>query len=225
MTMPKGEQKCEQGSRWDMLHKSEPIEFHREWESKCHATNNHVFLLNSTLTRVIKSRNYFSIKLQSNLDEGSTPNIIELFRRAFNVGAFEEHLILLNLLVDVVSNIISIHKNGGKGKAKHANIIKLFEVLLNFESSSTHNFISKKLERPALNTIKFNFYKEGFVCSMGIHESTFCYMCLVLKKCKEKLGLLVLIPFECGKDETKCVEFVTWNRRLDTIDGFCEFHI
>jgi hypothetical protein len=50
-------------------------------------------------------------------------------------------------------------------------------------------------------------------------------MCLVLKKCKEKLGLLVLIPFECGEDEMKCVELATWNRRLDTIDGFCEFHI
>jgi hypothetical protein len=163
MTMTKGERKCEQGSRWDMLHKSEPIEFHREWESRCHATNNHVFLLNFTLTRVIKSRNYFSIKLQSNLDEESIPDIIELFKKASNVGAFEEHLVLLNLLMDIVSNILSIHKNGGKrnGKHYHASIIKLFEVLLNFESSSTHNFISKKLEGPALNTIRFNFCKEG----------------------------------------------------------------
>ncbi len=77
--MPKGERKCEQGSRWDMLHKSEPIEFHGERESRCHATNNHVFLLNFTLTRVIKSRNYFSIKLQFDLDEGSILEIIELF--------------------------------------------------------------------------------------------------------------------------------------------------
>ncbi len=112
--MPKGERKCEQGRRWDMFHKSEPIEFHREWESRCHATNNHVFLLNSTLRRVIKSRNYFSIKFQSDLDEGSIPEIIELFRRASNVGAFEEHLVLLYLLMDIVSNILSIHKNGGR---------------------------------------------------------------------------------------------------------------
>ncbi len=60
---------------------------------------------------------------------------------------------------------------------------------------------------------------------MGIHESTFCYMCSILKKCKEKLGLSVPIPFECGKDEMKCVDFATWNRRLDTIDGFFKFHI
>jgi hypothetical protein len=125
-----------------MLHKSEPIEFRREGESRCHATNNHVFLLNSTLKRVIKSKNYFAIKLQFDLDEGSILEIIELFRRASNVGAFEEHLVLLNLLMDIVSNILFIHKNGGKGNGKHyhAGVIKLFEVFLNFESSSTHNF-------------------------------------------------------------------------------------
>jgi hypothetical protein len=44
-----------------------------------------------------------------------------------------------------------------------------------------------------------------------------------LKKCKEKLGLLVSIPFECGEVEMKCIELATWNRRLDTIDGFCGF--
>jgi hypothetical protein len=49
--------------------------------------------------------------------------------------------------MDIVSNILSINKNGGKGNGKqyHASIIKLFEFLLNFENSSTHNFISKKL--------------------------------------------------------------------------------
>jgi len=35
------------------------------------------------------------------------------------------------------------------------------------------------------------------------------------------LELSMPIPFECAKDETKCIELVAWNRRLDTIDGFC----
>jgi hypothetical protein len=65
-----------------------------------------VFLLNSTLTRIIKSRNYFSIKLQSIVVEWSIPEIIELFKKAYNVGAFEEHLTLLNLLMDIESNIL-----------------------------------------------------------------------------------------------------------------------
>jgi hypothetical protein len=50
-------------------------------------------------------------------------------------------------------------------------------------------------------------------------------MCSILKKCKRKLGLSMLIPFESGKDETKCVELATWNRRLDRIDKFCGFQI
>jgi len=50
-------------------------------------------------------------------------------------------------------------------------------------------------------------------------------MCSILKKCKEKLGLSMLIPFESGKDETKCTELATWNRRLDRIDEFCGFQI
>ncbi len=176
--MPKGKWKCEQGCRWDMLHKSELIEFCKEWKSRCHATNDQVFLLNFTLTRVIKSRNYFSIKLQSDLNEWSIPEIIEFFRRTYNVGAFEKHLVLLNSLMDIVSNIMSIHKNGGKGNGKqyHASIIKLFEVLLKFESSSTHNFISKKLVWPALNTTRFNLCKKRFCIflwvSMNLHFVT-----------------------------------------------------
>ncbi len=88
-----------------------------------------------------------------------------------------------------------------------------------------HNFMNKNLVRLALNTTRFNFCKDNFVYSIGINEFTFRYMCLILKKCKEKLGLLMPIPFECGEDDTKCIELATWNRRLDTIDGFCGFQI
>ncbi len=77
----------------------------------------------------------------------------------------------------------------------------------------------------ALNTTRSNCCKEGFVYSIGINESMFRYMCSILNKCKKQLGLSMPIPFECGKDEMKCIELATWNRRLDTIDGFCGFQI
>ncbi len=86
-----------------------------------------------------------------------------------------------------------------------------------------HNFISKNLVGPTLNTTRSNFCKEGFVCSININEYMFCYMSSILKKCKFFLGLLVSIPFECGENEMKCIELATWNRRLDMIDGFCGF--
>jgi hypothetical protein len=127
--------------------------------------------------------------------------------------------------MDIVFNITFVHRNGGKGNGKlyHANTIKLFEVLQNFGGSSMHNFISKNLVGPTFNTTRSNFCKECFVYSIGINEFTFRYMCLVLKTCKEKLGLSVSIPFECGKDEMKCIELATRNRRLDMINGFCGF--
>jgi hypothetical protein len=114
--------------------------------------------------------------------------------------------------MDIIFNILFVHKNGGKGNGKryHANSIKLFEVLQNFGGSLAHNFISKNLVGPALNTTTSNFCKEGFVYSININESMFRYMCLVLKKCKKNLGLSMLIPFECGEDETKCIELATW---------------
>ncbi len=184
-----------------------------------------MFLLNSILTKVIKSRNYFSIKLQFVLVEGFILKIVELFRRFFNVRAFEDYPVLLNLFMDIVFNILSVHRNGGKvnGKRYHASTIQLFEVLQNLGGSSVHNFIHKNLVGLALNTTRSNFHKEGFVYSICINESTFCYMWLVLKKCKFFLGLSMPIPFECGEDEMKCIELATWNMRLDMIDGFCGF--
>jgi hypothetical protein len=124
-----------------------------------------------------------------------------LFRRASNVRAFEKHLVLLNLFMDFVSNILFVHRNGGKGNGKqyHPSTIKLFEFLQNFGGSSVHNFMSKNLVGLALNTTRSNFCKEGLVYSISINEFTFCYMCLIMKKCKGKLGLSMLIPLNVEK--------------------------
>ncbi len=94
--------------------------------------------------------------------KGSIPKIIELFRTTSNARAFEKHLVLLNLLMDIVSNILFVHRNGGKGNGKqyHASIIKLFEVLQNFGGSLVHNFMSKNLVGPTLNTTRFFFIRK-----------------------------------------------------------------
>jgi hypothetical protein len=93
--------------------------------------------------------------------------------------------------------------------------------LQNFGGSKTHNFNSKNLVRPTLNSIRSNFCKEGFLYFVGINESPICYIYSILNLKKKKLELSMLIPFECAKDETKCIKLVAWNRRLDIIDGFC----
>ena len=91
----------------------------------------------------------------------------------------------------------------------------------NFEGSATHKFLSKNLIEVALKTTKSNFCKKRFIYSIGINEDAFSHMAEILKVCKQKLGILRQIPFECAKDETKYVELATWNRTLDVIDRFC----
>jgi hypothetical protein len=66
------------------------------------------FLMNVALTRVTKKLQFFFI-------EGTTSRNYII---ASNVGVFEKHHVLLNLLVDVISNILSIHISGDKGNAK-----------------------------------------------------------------------------------------------------------
>ncbi len=96
--------------------------------------------------------------------------------KAFNVGNFEKHLVLLNLLMNIVFNVLSIHRNSGKGNGKwyRASTIKLFEVLQNFGGSPAHNFISKNLVVSTLNTISSSFCKEGFIYSIAMSESITC---------------------------------------------------
>jgi len=66
--------------------------------------------------------------------------------------------------------------------------IKLFEVFQNFGGSKTHNFNSKNLVKPALNSIRSNFCKEGFIYFVGINESIICYMYSILRIFFFKIG-------------------------------------
>jgi hypothetical protein len=65
--------------------------------------------------------------------------------------------------MDIIFNILFVHKNGGKGNGKryHANLIKLFEILQTF--ALAHNFISKNLVELALNTTRSNFCKVFYI--------------------------------------------------------------
>ena len=101
----------------------------------------------------------------------------------------------------------------------------MFEILQNFGGLAAHNFLSKNVLGPVLNTTRSNFRENGFMYLIGINESSFVCISQVLKSCKDKLGISGAISFECTKDKTKCVELATWNRRGDYIDGFCGFKV
>jgi hypothetical protein len=56
---------------------------------------------------------------------------VELRKRASNVKVVEEHFVLLNFILGVVSNVRLVHRydEKGNGKQYHVSTIKLFEVL------------------------------------------------------------------------------------------------
>ena len=106
VTILRGERKCEQGPILGVLQRNELIDSHRQWKSRCHDATDQVYLLNVALARANKSIDYFSTKLQLVLSEESLPEIAEMFRRAFDSGAFQEHPVLYLLLIDIVSNLL-----------------------------------------------------------------------------------------------------------------------
>lgn len=93
-------------------------------------------------------------------------------------------------------------------------------MIQNFGGSCAHNFLSRNLVGLVLNTSSKIYKKEGFIYTVGLNEETFVHLAIILCRCKTKLGVSGPIPFECANDESKCMEFVTLNRKHDVIDGF-----
>ena len=71
--------------------------------------------------------------------------------------------------------------------------------------------MSRNLVGPSLNTTCCNFYKEGFIYSVGINKANFLHIADVLLSVKKILNITGLIAFECSKDETAAIPLATWN--------------
>lgn len=186
MTIPRGERVAEQGINLEHLQCEELIGSIRTWENRAALYSDQIFLLNRSLTRVNAGKCYLEKKIQSTLQEGVLPEIVELFRKAVDCGAFEKRKVLYSLLVDTASNLLSIEKSGGDGRGKryHPSTVKLFEILQNFGGSGAHNFLSKNLVGPVLNTTQAIYKKEGFLYTIGLNVETFKHLARVLAVCK-----------------------------------------
>ena len=194
-----------------------------KWKGRAKLASNQLYLLNVDLARAKKSSNYLLQKTKSIMEEGSLPEIAELFRRVANTGALDQRACLYMFIKDLAQNLLTVHKNGGDGRGKryHRSTLKLFEILHNYGGRAAHNFFSSNLVGPTLHTNLTSFRSDGFIYVLGLNEEAFKHIASILIKCKKRLGINGPIPFECSEDETKCIQVATWNRRLDTIDGFC----
>ncbi|CAM6121444.1 unnamed protein product [Calypogeia fissa] len=118
MVVPRGERVAQQGTKLEHLQREELIESIRVWENRAELYSDQGFLLSQSLTRVVAAKSYLQKKLQSTLREGSLPEIVELFRKATDSGAFEKRNVLYNMLIDTKSNLLSVEKSGGDGRGK-----------------------------------------------------------------------------------------------------------
>jgi hypothetical protein len=169
-----------------------------------------------------KSKEDHLARLKRALVSGSLPKIAEFFTRASDVGAFEGRSTLLNFLLDVGKNLLTVHQHDGKGTGKrHSRSSKLmYECLQQFRDPLVANFLNLNLLGPAINTCKSLYKKDALLYVGLLQESTFEHLARFLKQLIEKKGIAGKVPLEVSEDETACIASATWNRRTGRIDGF-----
>jgi hypothetical protein len=161
--------------------------------------------------------------LENALQQASLPDVAALFKRAADLGCFDEKEPLLNFVTDMARNLISIQTHDGRkaGQRFHASTKLLFETLWKFGGPLSHNFLSENLVGPSLNTSKVLYRKVSCRYVGRIDASVGPHLLAIFAEKKAELGISGLIPFEASEDETKCISLATWNRSTDEIEGFC----
>jgi hypothetical protein len=219
----RGKRVAVSGVRFEYMQQYELIETSRFWSKEFSAVNLRAHLLGLKVASLSFTKVKLADKLESALKEGSLPHIAALFKRAADLGCFEEKEPLLSFVTDMAKNLITIQTHDGHkdGKRFSTSTKLLFETLWKFGGPLSHNFLSENLVGPSLNTSKVLYQKESFRYVGRIDESVGPYLLSVFSEKKAELGIVGLIPFEASEDETKCISLATWNRSNDEIEGFC----
>jgi hypothetical protein len=219
----RGERIAVLGVRLDYLQHSELLETARYWAAEFKAVVLRAHLLGLKVASLSITKGKLVDRLRSALKEGSLPDIAALFKRAADLGCFEEKEPLLNFVTDMAKNLITIQTHEGRkdGKRFHTSTKLLFETLWKFGGPLSHNFLSENLVGPSLNTSKFLYRKDSFRYADRIDPSVSPHLLSIFVEKKEELGISGLIPFEASEDETKCISLAAWNRVTDEIEGFC----
>jgi hypothetical protein len=214
---------CQQGVRLDMLQRVELEGTAREWQRRFEEVSDQKFLLSVKVLHMTKATVQLKDKLETASMSGSLPELAESFRRACDTGAFEGRTPLLNFLLDLGKNVNSVHSHDGRGQGKsyHPSTKLMFETIARFGGPAVHRFVSENLLGPALNTSLAQYRLQAFQYSGVLDEAAFEHIANVLAEHKARLGITGPIPIECSEDETACIRSATWNRRKDTIEGFC----
>ncbi|GAQ78082.1 hypothetical protein KFL_000070500 [Klebsormidium nitens] len=219
----RGARICKKGVRLEYLQKQELIDSLKVWQKRCKTLELDRYWLNVHVLNLSKSKEDLSARLKRALASGSLPEIAEFFRRASESGAFEGRSTLLNFLLDLGKNLLTVHEHDGKGTGKrHSRSSKLmYECLQQFGGPLVANFLNVNLLGPAINTCKSLYRKDALLYVGLLQESTFEHLAGLLKQLMAKKGIIGKVPLEVSEDETACIASATWNCRTDCIDGFC----
>jgi hypothetical protein len=104
----RGERIAVPGVRLDYLQHSELLETARYWAAEFKAVDLRAHLLGLKVASLSITKGKLVDMLWSALKEGSLPDIAALFKRAADLGCFEEIEPLLNFVTDMAKNLITI---------------------------------------------------------------------------------------------------------------------
>lgn len=152
----RGSRVCEQGVRLKDLQRQELINSVKVWQSHWRTLNLERYWLNLPVLNLSRSKEDLSSRLQRALSSQSLPEIAEFFKRALEAGAFEGRSTLLNFLLDLGKNLITVQAHDGRGMGKrHSRSTKfMYECLLQFGGPLVANFLNLNVLRLAINTCK-----------------------------------------------------------------------
>jgi hypothetical protein len=219
----RGQRVAEHGVRLEYLQREELMQSVRAWQSRWKTLQYQNYWLNLHVLNLSRSKEDLSSKLKRALMSGSLPEVAEFFKRASDAGAFDGRSTLLNFLLDLGKNLISVQEHDGIGTGKrHSRSSKMmYECLLQFGGPLVSNFLRLNLLGPAINTSKSLYRRDALLYVGLLQESTFERVACLLKQIMASKGITGPVPFEVSEDETACIALATWNRRTDCIDGFC----
>lgn len=153
---------------------------------------------------------------------GEVRELAEIFRRCADSGAFEGRTAMLHVLMDIGKNVESVHRTGKKNGQRFSGDHKaLYEMIFHIGGRLMHDFVSLNLMGPCLNTSKKEYRQVAVRFDGTLKVETTVAVADVLMRLKSEKGIDGPVPLEISEDETAIIAQATYNRRSDTIDGFC----
>lgn len=156
------------------------------------------------------------------IEQGDVGKVLEVFKRCAVAGVFQGKSALLHFLLDLGKNLLSLEKTGNAKGFRFSKETKAFyEMTWHLGGRLVHEFMKSNLIGPSLMTSKVAYRSTAFHYDGMLSSETIARVLDLVAQYKEEKGIDGPLPLEISEDETAIIPQATYNRRTDTIDGFC----